>query len=877
MNGEAPIPAGPLRSKLSPLTPSLRLLRFDKSAPDTSEPNPPSDPVLRFGEAELRPASRELLLKGHPASLGARAFDILAVLAQRHGRVVSKRELMSLVWPDTVVEEANLRVNMVAIRKCLGPQIISTIPGRGYQFAQQVIHTTAPRSSPETPASVGTDSPPGVTMLIGREELLAQALSLLQQRRLLTLTGLSGSGKTSLAHAIKAALSDDPRTRVVWVDLGPLTDSASVAGSIARCCELDVGSADGLRGLVKALRHDAWTLVLDNAEHLVDSVAEVAHALLQNCSRLQLLVTSQARLKLAVETVLPVPPLPVAPVGTPVAQALRAPAQALFLARCAAMGRQLPSDQLTLDRIATLCERLDGLPLALEYAAAAVPMLGLHGVLQALDDRRLSLSAGRRDAPPRHASLRALLQWSVALLGPNERTVLRRLGAFSGGCSLELFRGVVAGDFEDHWTALEALSELIDRSLVVSEAAEPPRYRLLETTRAFAMEQLCAHQEAHAFRARLAGAVCQRQERLHRAAQAGEVPIAEAMAQLLEEIDNTQSAWQWAMEHDSALALRLCMPLCYVLGRSGGWTESTRYFVQTARHFKESQPLALRARWACEAGRHLSMHDWPRAREWLCLALDAYRELDDRQGLCQAVAAWGHWLLQGHTDPPAWREALHELRALDDESWPDAVRAPGVVIAAKLDMALHGRAAARAALEQALALSGCDPLARTYLLINMMQAALQDDSAPEVIALAEPLLPALRQGRHHTALSFVLLCLVQAQLRGGRTAEARQTFGDGLPVAHAHDLLYLWGDALAAWACTLGAFDEAAWLNGYSDSGHRTRGIERNEAEAWFRRESERLTRAALTEAAYRHAYRQGERSDDDASLALPTRLLQRG
>lgn len=827
----------------------------------------------------MRLASRELLLQGEVAPLGARAFDILTVLAQRHGRVVSKRELMSLVWPDTVVEEANLRVNMAAIRKCLGQRLISTIPGRGYQFALPVQHATDPPShrAASPPAGLASWPADALPALIGRDDLLAQALSLMQRHRLVTLTGMSGSGKTRLAQAVRHALCADLRARVVWVDLAPLNDAEFVVNSIARSCELETGSADELRGLIAALKPRALTLVLDNAEHLVDTVAEVAHALLSGCSRLQLLVTSQARLKLAAEAVLPVPPLPVAPVGTPAEQAQVAAAQALFLARCEALGRPMPADQATFDQLATLCERLDGLPLALEYAAAAVPVLGLQGVSKALDERRLWLSAGRRDAPQRHQSLRSLLRWSHALLGPNEQTVFRRLGVFNGGCSLELFQEVIAADFEDPWAGVEALSELIDRSLVVAGATEPPRYRLLETTRAYALELLAAHAEAHAINARRAEAVCLRQERLHHAALAGEVPIADAVEQLLLEIDNTQCAWQWALEHDGTLALRLCLPLCYALWRSSGWAESTRCFAQTTRHFNDSQPLALRAQWACAAGFHMAMHDRPSAREWLYFAVDAFRTLGDRQALCRATAAWANWLLQGPVDAAAWQQTLNELQALDDDNWPDAVRAPGIVVAAKLDMALHGKSAARASLELALAVAACDPQARTHLLVNVMQIALQDDCADDVIGLAEPLLPALRNGRHRASLSFVLICLAQAQLRTGRADEARLAFNEGLPIAREHELLYLWGDALAVWTCSLGLFEEAACFIGYADSGHRVHGIERSESEMWFRRESERLTRAALNEAAHRQAYRRGERSDDDAALALAAKLLQPG
>lgn len=403
---------------------------------------------------------------GREISLGARAFDLLVALAQRQGRVVSKRELMSLVWPNSVVEEANLRVAMSAIRKELGPDLIATIPGRGYQLTARV-ETDPPLVAVAFEQLGGRAAPPSAHRLVGREALLGHALGQLESARLLTLTGHSGCGKTSLAKAVLATQAG--AKAVHWVDLAALSDGDLLAAAIAHACGLALDSGSGVKDLVAALGGSPALLILDNAEHLVDAVAAMAHALLAGCPQLRLLVTSQVRLKLAAETVVLVPALEVARPGTAFGEAQHWPAQALFLAHCRQAGRPLAVEQGSLDLIADICLRLDGVPLAIEYAAAAVPLLGLQGVAGALEQRRLAFSAGRRDAPKRHRTLRTALDWSVSLLGPVEQTVFRRLGVFAGCWSMDLLEPTVNLEGEDTWRLMEVISELIDRSLVVVE------------------------------------------------------------------------------------------------------------------------------------------------------------------------------------------------------------------------------------------------------------------------------------------------------------------------------------------------------------------------------------------------------------------------
>jgi predicted ATPase len=373
----------------------------------------------RFGRCELRPATRELLLDGRPQKLGERAFDLLLALAEAEGRPVSRDDLFDRAWPGRAVLEDNLKVQVMALRRLLGTEAVVTVPGQGYRLGL-----------PRLDASPPPD-------LFGRDADLDRLLQRLAPGRLLTLVGPGGIGKTRLALA--AAAQAGPADGTLVVELAPLADPRALAGTVARALALPPGAGEA--ALLAALKPLALRLVLDNAEHLHDAVAGLAEQVLEAAPGVTLLVTSQEPLGLAGEQVLRLDGLAV-PADDSAAALAASPAAALFAARAAALGfAPGPADAAALAR---LCRRLDGIPLALELAAARVPLLGVAGVERHLDEALALLTRGHRGAPPRQQTLRGALQWSHGLLDDAQKAVFRRLAVFAGGFSLE-FAQAVAG------------------------------------------------------------------------------------------------------------------------------------------------------------------------------------------------------------------------------------------------------------------------------------------------------------------------------------------------------------------------------------------------------------------------------------------------
>lgn len=805
---------------------------------------------------------------------------MLAVLAQRNGRVVSKRELMSLVWPTTVVEEANLRVNMSGIRKELGPDLIATIPGRGYQFTALI---DGPGSHPSLPnehntAQVAPAQPTKAAhRLIGRDALLEHIRTQLNTHRLLTLTGTSGSGKTALAKAVLLAETDAAGAAPVaahWVDLAALNDGDLLEATMAQACEVTLGEPGGVKALVGALRASHALVILDNAEHLLDAVAAASHQLLAGCPNLRLLVTSQARLKLSGEMVVVVPPLDAAQVGTPVGEAEGWPAQALFLRHCVQAGRPLQVDQRSIDLVSDICLRLDGVPLAIEYAAAAVPLLGLLGVASALEQRRLAWSAGRRDAPERHRTLRTALEWSVSLLGPFEQLVFRRLGVFAGSFSMALLDPVVNLEREDPWRLMEALSELLDRSLVVAEDGTTPRYRLLESTRAFAIAQLNERDEATNMRARHAAAL----ERLFGSTRAsalgGQSGIDDAVDLLQPEIGNARAAMQWAVEHDGKLAMSLAAGLVFVLWRSGGIGEAGRHLVVTSALAEASPADALRCGWIREAIVHWTYYDNPRASQWIAVAEAAYRQTGNVCGLIETLAQKANSIAYVQGDTQALGGVLDEIRALDSPEMPNRLR---VFCASVIVLVAHrlGRDADVRWVERlAATLPPGDEHGRMSLVCRLMGIQIAAGRAREAIELGEPLYEQLRHGRYRRALHWLPINLVQAHLHIDDVARALAIASDCFELDAVGGLLHGWADALAQMACLGGLYEQAAQSNGYADRSYKATGGSRGDVEDHFKQASQLCAQERMGQTAYERAYERGTQWSEDNMRAAGSQLL---
>lgn len=484
-----------------------------------------NDAPLRFGPVELRPQERRLLVDGQVQALGARAFDLLLALAERRERVVTKSELLDLVWPGVVVEESNLPVHVSALRKALGTAAIATIPGRGYRFtlaqdkgagaavdAPAIVNARAEAPAPSPVPAGRFDQALETEPLIGREEAVYDIVATLLDHRLVSVVGAGGIGKTRLARAVHRRLREDFVDGVWWVDLAPVQQGDHVWRAVAQSLgEPFVAGADAAASaaaLAHSLAHrQRMLLVLDNCEQVSAGVVQVVRAMLDELPMLRLLLTSRVPLHLAAEQVWRLDALPVPEVGDTLQAARACGAFELFERRARASDQRFVLDAAQLPAAIALCRRLEGHPLAIEMAAARAPQLGLAPLLGRLGDRLRLLRASDPAQPGRQLNLRALLDWSCSQLDDVQRAVLRRLSVFAGSFGLETAQQVVATAGLDEWDALDALAVLVDHSLVQAQSpsvqarpsrndAELPRYRLPETTRLYALEQLDAADEA---------------------------------------------------------------------------------------------------------------------------------------------------------------------------------------------------------------------------------------------------------------------------------------------------------------------------------------------------------------------------------------------
>src|SRR5271170_1300550 len=458
---------------------------------------------LEVGRFQVLPHRRELLADGRPIKLGARAFDVLMALIEARGAVIGKDTLMARVWPDRVVEENNLQAHIVALRKALGPDrhLIRTVSGRGYQFTGEIRILPA---SPDEHVGAGaaasgavlppTNLPEPIYELIGRDDDLHEILSLAGAHRLVTLTGAGGIGKTRLALAAGRRLLPEFADGGWLVELASLSDADLVPSRAAGVLRLGLGSNNIIPESVAHVIGDRkLLLVLDNCEHLIGAAAGLAETLLALCPNITILVTSRELLRIQGECVYRVLPLDVPSVehieSTVI---LEHSAAQLFIGRAAEAGVDLSSNSQHSSTIAAICRHLDGIPLAIEFAAARAATLGIEQVAMGLRDRFELLTSGRRTALPRHRTLRATLDWSFELLTEAERELLRRLAIFAGPFSLASACAVTGETMTADAIAV-GIADLVGKSLVI-RTADPAtaQFRLLETTRAYALERLNA-------------------------------------------------------------------------------------------------------------------------------------------------------------------------------------------------------------------------------------------------------------------------------------------------------------------------------------------------------------------------------------------------
>jgi predicted ATPase/DNA-binding winged helix-turn-helix (wHTH) protein len=524
---------------------------------------------------EIRPAERQVWVNGKPVALGARAFDLLMALYERRERVVAKNELLDLVWPGLVVEENNLQVQVSSLRKLLGSNAISTIPGRGYRFTLPD-EAMAAASSPGA-AEAAADGPargnlPASPPMVGRDDDLAAVATLLDRHAVVSIIGAGGIGKTRLALAVAQTSALDTPDGRWWIELAPLTDPTHVPATLAAALGVQLtGNRRPVDALGAVLARHRALVVLDNCEHVADAVADVIASLRAQAPAVRVLVTSQELLRCVDEQAFRLASLAL-PETDDLDTASRCGAVALFIARAQAAD---PRFALTTDNVAgviEICRRLDGIPLAIELAAARVPMLGVQGLHARLDQMFNVLTGAARMRLRRHQTLRAALEWSHGLLTAAERAVFRRLGVFAGGFTLALAQGVAADEQIDRWQVLDLLSQLIDKSLVLAEGEGEPRYRLLEPTRAYALEQLAASGESAVYLRQHAEVMVEAMTAWNAARWTAPMP---ERIRALVELGNVRAATDWAMrpEGDRRLAMRLMSVAWFQWIGNNLWTE----------------------------------------------------------------------------------------------------------------------------------------------------------------------------------------------------------------------------------------------------------------------------------------------------------------
>src|SRR5712672_3301269 len=460
--------------------------------------------IMEFGHFRIVPHRRELLADNRSIQLGGRTCDVLMALIEGQGAVVAKDALMGRVWPNRIVEESSLHVQISALRNAFGAHrdLIRTISGRGYQFTGE-IRTIA--ASPNTQAVAGTavsvsaprrpptNLPEPVSELIGRDVEFEEILGLTAAHRLVTLTGAGGIGKTRLGLEVARRLLPKFPDGVWAIELAPLSDPDLVPATVATALGLDLADiVVSPERIANALAAKQLLLVLDNCEHLVGAAASMAEALLRANPAARVMATSREPLRAEGECLCRVPSLAVPTEGSQDAEdPMRYGAVRLFVARARAAAPQFSPEGRVAAAIAAICRHLDGIPLAIELAAARTNALGVEELAARLDDCFHLLTGGRRTALPRHQTLRATLDWSYRLLPEPERVVLRRLAVFAGDFTAEAASLVTADDEIAVSDVVCSLANLVTKSLVTLEAGGAiAHHRLHETTRVYALEKL---------------------------------------------------------------------------------------------------------------------------------------------------------------------------------------------------------------------------------------------------------------------------------------------------------------------------------------------------------------------------------------------------
>lgn len=632
--------------------------------------------LLQFGDFTLDSTQGRLFLRDEEIVLRPKTCSVLLHLAANPERLLKKDELLEAVWQGVVVTEDSLTQCISELRAALGDSdqtLIRTVHRRGYCFATKVqLSARAPRGR-EVPGNVSALQ----HVLYGRSADVRDVAALTVARRLVTIVGPGGVGKTKVGEAVAQRLARHWPGGAWNVELASLLDPALVAVTVAQALRLELpGLTSATEELADALKAESILLVLDNCEHLLGGVGQLISTLFARAAGVHILVTSQERVNIPSEHVFRLGPLRLPTLPT-LQHAVESGAVELFVARAQALDRSFQLCESNVRAVVDICTRLDGLALPIELAAARLPLLGVDALREQLHARLKVLTTGGRLSLRRHQSLQAAHDWSHALLCGDEGVVYRRLAVFMGGFTLSFAQQVVSDETLDEWTVLQHLGGLVEKSLLVANPVNQ-RFNFLESTRTHARSKLSDSGESAVIYGRHAQIFARWFEYHEKMMLRGAVTVDSWMERARLELDNLRSAVEWSISPsgDREVALRLVAYSPHAMRHHGLTRESMRWICELEKVAVLQPPTELSARYWVALGAYCQRGSLPASRriDALRLAEAQYKSLGDSVSLACCLYFLSH-LLAKVGDLRSAEVSLAEARDLSMHAGSPLLRA----------------------------------------------------------------------------------------------------------------------------------------------------------------------------------------------------------
>jgi predicted ATPase/DNA-binding winged helix-turn-helix (wHTH) protein len=765
----------------------------------------------------LYPERRQFFNGDNEVSLGQRPFDLLVFLVERAGRVAGKSEILQSVWQSSAASDSTVSTQVAVLRNAIGGNCIATINNQGYQFTLEVEPVAAPAPSPQlTPPSISLPHPSGTG--VGRRAELSELESHFAEHRAVTIVGPGGVGKTWLAIELGWRLTERFADGVHLIDFGPVRDPVAVDGTVAQTLGVALrGGDDPTRVLATVIGKQRMMLIFDSCEYVAEPVRDLVKGLLAQAPNLSILATSQEILGTTKEVVFRLEPLSPTDAVT------------LFIDSVRAADHRFRHTDTNAATVAEICRRLDGIPLALEMAAALVPTLGLERVRAGLDHQRFKMldSRPRIADEARQSTLSAVVEWSYGLLDEQDREVFRRLSCFSGSFSSDAAAAIAWTDGTSEWDVAAGLGRLVDKSLLVFTDGKQPRYRQLETLHLHAAAKLKDSGESETIserHARFYSALLERADLTWET-----TPESEWLALYGPDIDNVRAALDWAMVEPCRvpIAMRLAGAAGHLWDRLALAAEGRRRMDRLVDLIGPETPPADAARVLRHAAVLRRRTDRLRTVELLHRSLALYRQLNDGLNTASILGLIGgdYVYLGRNSEAKAMLEEARPILASSNRTkslW-NAINELGS-LALQTNEFAEARRCYATARELAQALG--DNLREYLCLLNLGEVEFRLGAIERAITYARAAATGLRGLNQRSYLGAALVNLASYQIIRDDLDEAERIAEEALSVLRIEGGYWLRVclQIFALLRAHNGRHAEAAQLIGFVDAGESSSG-----------------------------------------------------